>query len=139
MVFGDMMTLGMRRALTDIGARELRTVQDVDAFMEEAKDGTALLAINSACGCAGGGMRPGIARALERTGAPALFATVFAGQDVDATARVREYIVGYPPSSPSVVIFRDGEVGFMLPRERIQGREPDAVAADLVQALEALA
>jgi putative YphP/YqiW family bacilliredoxin len=139
MAFGDIMTLGMRQALTSIGARELRTPEDVDRFMDEAKQGSALLAINSACGCAGGGMRPGVAQALERAGRPQHFATVFAGQDNEATARAREYIVGYPPSSPSVALFRDGEVVWMLERSRIQGRPAEDVAADLAQALEAYA
>jgi putative YphP/YqiW family bacilliredoxin len=137
-MMGDLMTAPMRRAITQLGARELRTPADVDAFMKAAEQGSALVAINSSCGCAGGSMRPGLAAALQRSSAPGNFATVFAGQDNEATARIREYIVGYPPSSPSVVIFRDGEVAWMLERNRIQGRPPEDVAADLAQALDAL-
>jgi putative YphP/YqiW family bacilliredoxin len=139
MVMGDIMTAGMRRALTDLGARELRTPDEVDAFMTEAASGTALLAVNSSCGCAGGGMRPAVGLALARAAKPRHFATVFASQDVEATTRAREYIRGYPPSSPSVALFKDGEVVYMLERGRIQGRMPEEIAADLAQALDAYA
>lgn len=136
-MIGDMMLAPMRQALTRIGAQELRTAADVEAFLQEHAAGTALVAINSSCGCAGGSMRPGLAQALERGTKPDAFGTVFAGQDHEATARLREYITEYPPSSPAVVLFRDGEVVYMLERQRIQGRNPEEVAADLVQALDA--
>jgi putative YphP/YqiW family bacilliredoxin len=132
-----MMTAPMRQALTGIGAEELLTAADVDRFLDEHRDGLAVVAINSTCGCAGGSMRPGLAMAVERVGRPGAFATVFAGQDADATARLREHITAYPPSSPAVVLFRDGEVAWMLQRHEIQGRTPEDVAAVLTQALEA--
>jgi putative YphP/YqiW family bacilliredoxin len=138
-MIGDMMVAPMRQALTRIGAQELRTAEDVDAFLREHAASTALVAINSTCGCAGGSMRPGLAMALERGNRPAAFATVFAGQDPEATARLREYITEYPPSSPAIVLFRDGDVAFMLERAAIQGRTPEDVADDIARVLDAMA
>jgi len=137
MTYPDLMTAPMRKELTRLGIEELRTPEEVDAFMEKAKGGTAMIVINSMCGCAAGSMRPAVALALEHAIRPEHMATVFAGQDAEATARAREYIVGYPPSSPSVALFRDGEPVFMLERNRIQGRDPRQVAEELVQAFDA--
>jgi putative YphP/YqiW family bacilliredoxin len=136
-MIGHMMVAPMRQALTRIGAQELRTAEEVESFLERSAEGTALVAINSTCGCAGGSMRPGLAMALERGTRPASFATVFAGQDMEATARLRDFITAYPPSSPAVVLFDKGEVVFMLERHNIQGRQPEEVAADIAQALDA--
>lgn len=136
MAYSELMIGPMRRELTRLGIRELRTPEEVDAFMAEARSTTALLAINSMCGCAAGSMRPAVAMALGHAVRPALQATVFAGQDVEATARAREYIVGYPPSSPSVALFKDGAVVYMLERHQIQGRPPEEIAADLIAAFD---
>jgi len=137
MAYSELMIAPMRKELTRLGIRELRTPEEVDAFMDEAKATTALLAINSMCGCAAGSMRPAVAMALDHAVRPALQGTVFAGQDVEATARAREYITDYPPSSPSVALFKDGKVVFMLERHQIQGRQPVEIAADLVAAFDA--
>lgn len=136
MQYGDLMIAPMRRELTNLGLSELLTPEDVDRFLSEAGDEPALIAINSICGCAAGSMRPAVAQALDRGPRPAHLATVFAGQEKDATARVREHITEYPPSSPSVALFKGGRVVFMLERHQIQGRAPEEIAEDLVQALE---
>src|SRR5919206_454143 len=103
----------MREELTRLGVQETRTPEAVDELLKP-ESGTVLMVINSMCGCAAGRARPGVALALQHPVLPDKAATVFAGGDVEATARVREYIEDYPPSSPSVALFRDGKVVFML-------------------------
>lgn len=125
----------MRRELTDAGVGELLTSDDVDRFMAE-KSGTSLLVINSVCGCAAGMARPGVRRALAHGTTPDRVATVFAGQDVEAVARARSYFAEMPPSSPSLAMFKDGELVHFVPRHRIEGREAADVAADLIGAFE---
>jgi putative YphP/YqiW family bacilliredoxin len=120
----------MRQELTSIGVKELLTPSDVDAFMNE-KEGTALLVINSVCGCAAGMARPGIREALAGERRPDRVATVFAGQDLEATARARAYFPDIPPSSPSMAFLKDGELVWFMPRHRIEGRSADDVARDL--------
>jgi len=120
----------MREELTSAGVKELRTPEDVDAFMKE-KNGTALLVVNSVCGCAAGMARPGVRLALQGDRRPDHVASVFAGQDLEATARARSYLSEIPPSSPSVAFFKDGELVYFLPRHRIEGRDAHAVAGDL--------
>jgi putative YphP/YqiW family bacilliredoxin len=121
----------MREELTSLGVEELRTADDVDQLMNNA-DGTTLLVFNSVCGCAAGGARPAIRLALEGGGAtPDKVVTVFAGQDVEATAKARSYIADIPPSSPSFALFKDGELVYFVPRHRIEGRSPEAIAQDL--------
>ena len=96
-----------------------------------------LLVVNSMCGCAARNARPGVALALQQAAKkPAKMTTVFAGQDLEATARAREYIHGYPPSSPSIALLKDGDVAFMLERHQIEGRSADAIAHDLAGAFE---
>ena len=102
--------------------------------MEEAREGTAMIVVNSVCGCSAGSMRPAVAMALANPRRPTRNATVFAGQDVEATARAREYFTGYPPSSPSIALFRDGHLVFMLERHQIQNRTSDEIASDLTAA-----
>jgi len=121
----------MREELTDLGVKELLTPDEVDEAMEEAKEGTTLLVINSVCGCAAGNARPAVKIALESDKLPAKMFTVFAGQDKEATARAREYFSEYPPSSPSFAFFKDGEIKAMIPRHRIEGRTAQEVADDL--------
>lgn len=125
----------MREELTSIGFKELLTPEDVDRFMAE-KTGTALLVVNSICGCAAGMARPGVRLALQRGPKPDWLATVFAGQDVEAVARARSYFAHLPPSSPSLALFRDGELIHFVPRHQIEGRTAVQVADDLVRALE---
>jgi putative YphP/YqiW family bacilliredoxin len=131
-------TSWMRKELTDIGIEELKTPDDVDRAMEEYKDGTMLMAINSVCGCAAGNARPGLAIALERGEVkPDHLVTVFAGQDKEATAKAREYFSEYPPSSPAFAFFVDGKVKAMIPRHRIEGRTREEVAQDLLMVFDA--
>jgi putative YphP/YqiW family bacilliredoxin len=125
----------IREELTRIGFQELRTASDVDAVLTKSS-GTALVVVNSICGCAAGRARPAVAMALENTARPEVLATVFAGQDTDATTRARSYFTGYPPSSPSVALLHDGKVVFMLERKDIEGRDPYAIADDLTKAFD---
>ncbi len=121
-----------RDELTKIGFRELRTVEDVDRSVKEAK-GTNLLVVNSVCGCAAGKARPGIAIALRQSPArPDHLTTVFAGGDIEATARAREHIGNIPPSSPSIALFRDGMLVHFVPRYQIENRDASQIAAHLV-------
>ncbi len=125
----------MREELTSAGVEELTTPQQVDDWMRSAS-GTALLVVNSVCGCAAGMARPGVRLALRHERRPERLATVFAGQDVEATARFRGYIPDVPPSSPSVALFKDGELVWFLPRHRIEGRSAEQVAGDLTAAFD---
>jgi putative YphP/YqiW family bacilliredoxin len=127
-----MLVRPMREELTSAGVKELRTPDDVDAFMNE-KSGTALLVVNSVCGCAAGMARPGVRLALQGDRRPDRAVSVFAGQDLEATARARFYMSDIPPSSPSVAFFKDGELVYFMPRHRIEGRNADAVASELAQ------
>lgn len=122
----------MRQEMTGMGFSELRTAVDVDAALG-GKQGTALLVFNSVCGCAGGNARPALKIALKHKTKPSKLTTVFAGQDLEATARARSYIEKYPPSSPSFALFAKGEVVAMLERHQIEGRMPADIAADLTK------
>src|SRR4051812_46833948 len=104
----------MRAELTRLGVAELRSAADVDQAVRA--DGTVMIVVNSVCGCAAGKARPGIALALQHGKRPDLVATVFAGADIDATDKAREYFAPYPPSSPSVALMRDGKIVYMLQR-----------------------
>jgi bacilliredoxin len=131
----ELMVKPMREELTRLGFEELRTPAEVDSLLYDPSD-TILIAVNSVCGCAAGRMRPAVSVAMRHTPRPQRLATVFAGQDPDATARAREYFTGYPPSSPSVALLKDGELVFMLERKDIEGRTPDLIAHDLVAAFD---
>jgi putative YphP/YqiW family bacilliredoxin len=124
----------MRAELISVGARELRTPDDVDAALREK--GTVMIVVNSVCGCAAGKARPGIAIALQHSKRPDFIGTVFAGADVDATARAREAFAPYPPSSPSVGLLRDGKLVYMLERRQIEMRDAGSIAAMLRAAFE---
>ena len=123
----------MRQELTQLGLEELRTPDDVDAKLREAQ-GTTLVVVNSICGCAARNARPAVREALATGKRPDNLTTVFAGQDVDATARARSYFTGYPPSSPQIAILKDKKVLFMLERHQIQDRTADQIATELAQA-----
>jgi putative YphP/YqiW family bacilliredoxin len=133
--YPEMMIAPMRREVTNLGAQELRTPESVDTFLDDAKDGTAVIVVNSTCGCSAGSMRPGLAMALERGPRPDAFGTVFAGADLEATERARERFLPYPPSSPAIAVFRAGELVFMLERHQIQGQDPSVIADALSDAL----
>lgn len=136
MTYPELMLAPMRRELTDLGFAELRTEDEVDAFLAANREGTALLVVNSICGCAAGSMRPALARALAGSVRPAALGTVFAGQDIAATDRARSHFTGYPPSSPAIALFRDGELVAMFERHQIQGRHPQMIADELTATFE---
>ena len=125
----------MRDELARLGVRELRTAEEVDEALEGA-EGTTLIIVNSLCGCAARNARPAVAMALEHAAQPTQVVTVFAGQDVEATARARSYFSGFRPSSPSIGLIRDGEVLFMLERHQIEGREAADIARDIAGAFD---
>ena len=124
----------MRAELTRVGARELRTADDVDHAIREK--GTVMIVVNSVCGFAAGKARPGIAIALQHARRPDVVATVFAGADIEATERAREYLLPYPPSSPSVGLLRDGKLIYMLERRQIEQRDAASIAAMLKAAFD---
>jgi len=124
----------MRAELVDAGVRELRTSPEVDQALKT--QGTVMIVVNSMCGCAAGKARPGIVMALQHERRPDLVATVFAGADIEATARVRESLVPYPPSSPSVALLRDGRLVYMLERRQIETRDARSIAAMLTEAFD---
>jgi putative YphP/YqiW family bacilliredoxin len=132
MVYSELQVAPIRQDLLRLGFKELRTPDDVEGLLES--DGTVLVAVNSVCGCSAGGMRPAMAMAIQNSAKPQLLTTVFAGQDLEATERAREYFVGYPPSSPSVAILKDGELVYMMERHQIEGHSPEEIAANLVAA-----
>jgi len=125
----------MRQELTQLGVQETRTPEAVDAVLRP-KAGTVMMVINSMCGCAAGRARPGIALSLQHAVLPDQVATVFAGGDLEATARVREYLADYPPSSPAVALFRDGQPVFMLQRHQIENRDAPEIAKTLTEAFD---
>ena len=133
MPYPEQMVAPMRAELVEMGVQELRTVAEVEDFFK-AGDGTSLLLVNSLCGCAAGSARPAVRLALNNDHRPNRVATVFAGQDLEATTRARELIGDVPPSSPSLALMKDGELVHFVPRHMIEGREAEAVAANLAEA-----
>ncbi|MBA2176667.1 BrxA/BrxB family bacilliredoxin [Halobacillus locisalis] len=123
----------MRDELTHAGFSELTTPEEVDAFISETK-GTSLVVINSVCGCAAGLARPSARESLTNEKKPEHLVTVFAGQDREATARMREYLEGYEPSSPSMAVLKDGQVVHFIPREEIEDHEVEEITANLTSA-----
>ncbi len=122
----------MREDLTRVGFEELHTVESVDAAI--AKTGTTLVVVNSVCGCAAANARPGARMSLQNAKRPDHLVTVFAGVDMEATDKARSYMVPFPPSSPSMALFKDGELVHMLERHHIEGRPAEMIAENLVQA-----
>jgi putative YphP/YqiW family bacilliredoxin len=135
MPYDPVMIQPFRDELVEAGFTELRNAEDVDA--EFAKKGTALLVVNSVCGCAAGQARPGVVKALSHQRVPDRLVTVFAGQDLEATARARSYFTGYSPSSPNVALVKDGKVVFMLQRYQIQGLDAEELARSVTAAFDA--
>lgn len=134
-MYPEIMVVPMREELTRLGIQELRTAEAVDNALQ-GQSGTALVVVNSICGCAAGRMRPAVRTALQSAARPDKAFSVFAGQDVEATERARSYFLGQPPSSPSIAILRDGQLVYMMPRRDIESREAHAIAADLKAALD---
>jgi len=126
----------MRAELTDVGFVEFRSAEDVDNHLKNHK-GATFIVVNSVCGCAAGAARPGVRYALEEADAkPDVLATVFAGNDTDAVAKVREYVLPYPPSSPAMALFKDGELVHFIERHHIEGRNAKMIGDHLVEVFE---
>jgi putative YphP/YqiW family bacilliredoxin len=136
-MYPDLMVVPMREELTRLGVQEAHTPEEVDMAVSENK-GTLMVVVNSICGCAAGKMRPAVRVALQGAIKPDHFITVFAGQDVAATARAREYFTGQPPSSPSIAILRGAKLAYFMPRAEIEGRDAASIAASLKQVFEQL-
>jgi putative YphP/YqiW family bacilliredoxin len=134
MPYPELLIRPMRDELTRLGVDELKTAADVDAAL--SRPGTTLVVVNSVCGCAARNARPAVALALRHANVPDRTVTVFAGQDVEATTRAREHFIGYPPSSPSLALLKDGELVYMIERHGIEGRDADEIADDLAQAFD---
>lgn len=132
-MYDERLVSPMRQELTRLGVEELRTPEEVDHELKNAK-GTTLVIVNSVCGCSARMARPAIAIALQNPIKPDKTTTVFAGQDAEATTRARSYFTGYPPSSPQIGLLKDGQIVFMLERWQIEGRHAEAIAEDLVNA-----
>jgi putative YphP/YqiW family bacilliredoxin len=134
MPYPELLVRPMREELTHMGVEELKSAEEVDRALEQ--DGTTLVVVNSVCGCAARNARPAVALALQHGTRPEQAVTVFAGQDLEATARARSYFHGYPPSSPSIALVKDGDVVYMLERHQIEGRDADQIAEDLTDAFD---
>jgi putative YphP/YqiW family bacilliredoxin len=129
-MYPEIMVIPMREELTSMGVQELRTAEEVDRAIVN-QPGTTMVIVNSICGCAAGRMRPAVRIALQNSARPEKMFTVFAGQDTDATERARSYFTGYPPSSPSIALLRDGQLIHMIQRSDIEHREAADIAAEL--------
>jgi len=135
MPYDPMLVAPMRAELTSLGAQDLLTSGEVDNWFD-AKSGSGLLIVNSVCGCAARQARPSIGLALKHSIRPDRVATVFAGQDVEATVRAREHFADFPPSSPSMVLFSKGEIVHFVPRHRIESRGAGEIAQELTEAFD---
>lgn len=122
----------MREDLTNVGFEELHTAEDVDTAI--AKEGTTLIVVNSVCGCAAANARPGARMSLQNAKRPSNLTTVFAGVDREATDKARDYMIPFPPSSPCIALFKDGELVHMLERHHIEGRPAELIAENLMDA-----
>ena len=134
MPYPEYLIAPMRNELTDVGARECRTVADVDETLKSP--GVVMMVVNSVCGCAAGKARPGIALALRQGARPEKLTTVFAGADVEATERARAHFAPYPPSSPSIALLKDGKVVYMMERREIENQSADMIASKLQAAFQ---
>jgi len=134
-MYDERFLVPMRRDLTEVGFEELRTAEEVDNALQD-KTGTAMVLVNSVCGCSARMARPAARIAIGHEPKPEHLYTVFAGQDAEATEKARGYFTGYPPSSPSIAILRDGKLVWMMERWQIEGRPAEEIAEDLVSAFE---
>ena len=135
MNYPEEMCAPMRADLTSVGFLELTTPESVEELLEK-RTGTVLLMVNSVCGCAAGNARPAVKLATQFAKKADTFATVFAGQDIGATAKAREYMLPYPPSSPSIAVFKDGELVHFIERHHIEGRSAELIADNLKSCFE---
>ena len=134
-MYPEMMIAPMRQELTSAGIAEARTATEVETAVQQK--GTVMVVVNSVCGCAAGKMRPGVRAAIQNNIRPERMITVFAGQDREATEAARNHFVGYPPSSPSIGILRDGQLVYMMERRDIEMSSPEMIASALTRAFEA--
>jgi putative YphP/YqiW family bacilliredoxin len=135
-MYPEQLVAPMREDPTSVGFKELKTSTEVDNYLAEQK-GTALLVVNSVCGCAAGAARPGVKWALQNSDKkPDSLATVFAGVDKDAVTKAREYTLPYPPSSPSIALFKDGELVHFVERHHIEGRNAQMIGQHVVEVFE---
>ena len=123
----------MREDLTTVGFVEMINPEEVESLLSKT-EGTVLVMVNSVCGCAAGNARPAVKLAKTFTPKPDIFATVFAGQDIGATAKAREYMSPFPPSSPSIALFKDGQLVHFIERHHIEGRSAQMIADNLKDA-----
>jgi putative YphP/YqiW family bacilliredoxin len=135
MPYPEQICAPMREDLTSVGFTELKTAGEVDAALQNSK-GTVLVVLNSVCGCAAGAARPAAKLAIQNDKRPDKITTVFAGQDVEAVAQARKHMLPYPPSSPSMALFKDGKLVHFIERHQIEGRSASMIAMDLVKAFE---
>jgi putative YphP/YqiW family bacilliredoxin len=135
MPYSEILIKPMREDLTRIGVEETRSPEQVEEVISNTK-GTLLVVVNSVCGCAAGKARPGIAMALQNAARPDRAITVFAGADIEATAKAREHFAPYPPSSPQIGLFKDGQLVFMLERHQIENRFAEQIAQELTLAFD---
>jgi putative YphP/YqiW family bacilliredoxin len=136
-MYPELMVVPMREELTRLGVQELRTAEEVDRALTN-QSGTTMVVVNSICGCAAGRMRPAVRVALQNSNRPEKMFTVFAGQDLEATERARSYFTGYPPSSPSIALLRDGKLVHMMQRSDIENLEAADIANELKNAFDRL-
>ena len=130
------MVLPMKEDLTNVGFEQLNDSDSVDQFLTQ-DTGTLLVVVNSVCGCAAGNMRPGVKLSLQHSKKPEILTTVFAGVDTDAVSQARKYFLPYPPSSPSIALFKDGKLVHFLERHHIEGGSAQMIAANLAAAYDA--
>jgi putative YphP/YqiW family bacilliredoxin len=135
MPYPEQICAPMREDLTSVGFTELKSAQEVDATLSNSK-GTILVVLNSVCGCAAGAARPAAKLAIQNDKRPDQLTTVFAGQDVEAVAQARKHMLPYPPSSPSMALFKDGKLVHFIERHQIEGRSANMIAMDLVKAFD---
>lgn len=134
MPYPEIMIQGMRQELSRLGIEETKEAEQVETAVNDT-EGTLMVVVNSVCGCAAGGVRPGVAMALEKSEAkPDRAITVFAGADIDATEKAREYFLPFPPSSPSIAFLKEGKLVKMFERKDLEGRPPEMIAGELVKA-----
>ena len=135
MPYPEQICAPMREDLTSVGFTELKSAQEVDAALSDSK-GTVLVVLNSVCGCAAGAARPAAKLAIQNDKRPDKITTVFAGQDVEAVAQARKHMLPYPPSSPSMALFKDGKLVHFIERHQIEGRPAQMIADNLIGAFE---
>lgn len=135
MAYPEFMVAPMRKDLVEVGFNELKTATEVEEVLSK-KEGTTLVVVNSVCGCAAANARPAVKKAIQGAKRPQNLTTVFAGMEVEAVEKARAYMLPYPPSSPAIALFKDGQLVHMLERHHIEGRSADMIAANLSDAFE---